>query len=89
VCAGAARQLRASLLVNPRAIDQTADTLAQALAMSEGEQAKRMRLLRTSVVACDARWWAERLVADALPARRLWHSSGSPRPMPRLAEHYA
>ena len=63
--AGAAEQLRAALLVNPYAVDRSAEALAQALAMPAAEQAKRMRLLRANVQAFGASWWAHRLIDDA------------------------
>jgi trehalose 6-phosphate synthase len=65
-CAGAARQLRSALLVNPLRIDHAAAVLAQALGMPAIEQAKRMRLLRDNVAAFDASWWANEMVTDAL-----------------------
>jgi trehalose 6-phosphate synthase len=63
--AGAAQQLRTAVLINPYAIDDTAEALASACGMSEAEQCARMRLMRASVRACDARWWAGRLLTDA------------------------
>ena len=64
--AGAARQLGAALLINPYAVDDTADVLAQALSMSDAEQSKRMRLMRQVVEKFDTYWWADRLLHDAL-----------------------
>ena len=63
--AGAARQLRAALLVNPLRIEQSAAALAQALRMPAIEQAKRMRVLRDNVASFDASWWAMQMVSDA------------------------
>ena len=68
--AGAARQLRAALGVNPYAIEQAATVLAQALEMSSAEQTKRMRVLRANVATFDASWWARELVHDAMCSRR-------------------
>jgi trehalose 6-phosphate synthase len=68
--AGATQQLRAALLVNPYAVDTSAEVLAQALGMSIPEQAKRMRLLRANVAAFDASWWARELVQDATLGHR-------------------
>jgi trehalose 6-phosphate synthase len=62
---GAARQLREALLVDPRAIDAAAHALAEALSMSEVEQARRMRHLRANVSTFDSHWWAEQLLRDA------------------------
>jgi trehalose-6-phosphate synthase len=64
--AGAARQLRAAVLIDPYAIDATAHTLGQALAMPLSEQAHRMRLLRANVSKYDSGWWRQRLFEDAL-----------------------
>ena len=64
--AGAAQQLRAALVVNPYAVDESADVLAEALCMSDAEQSKRMRLMRANVVAFDASWWAHQLIHDAM-----------------------
>ena len=63
--AGAARQLGAAVLVNPRRLEQSAAAIAEALRMSAVEQAKRMRILRDNVMAFDASWWARQLVDDA------------------------
>jgi trehalose-6-phosphate synthase len=62
--AGAAKQLRAALLVNPFRTEQSADALIQAVEMSSVEQAKRMRILRAEVTSFDALWWATRIVQD-------------------------
>jgi trehalose 6-phosphate synthase len=62
---GAAQQLRASLLVNPLRIDQSARAIAEALRMPAIEQAKRMRVLRANVRSFDAAWWARQMVDDA------------------------
>jgi len=66
--AGAARQLRAAVLVDPYAIDTTAQILARAIAMPPSEQAQRMRLLRANVTTFDSRWWARQLFEDARAA---------------------
>ena len=63
--AGAARQLREALLVDPYEIDRSADALAEALRMPETEQARRMRQLRTNVSTYDSHWWAEQMLRDA------------------------
>jgi trehalose 6-phosphate synthase len=63
--AGAARQLRAALLVNPYRVDRSAETLAQAIRMPAVEQAKRMRVLRANVEGFDATWWGQQMIADA------------------------
>jgi trehalose 6-phosphate synthase/phosphatase len=63
--AGAASELREALLVNPFAVDQTAETYARALAMPLDERRARMRSLRRRVFSFDVDWWA-RSVLDAL-----------------------
>jgi len=63
---GAAQQLGAALLVNPYAVEESANALAQALGMSDAEQSKRMRLMRHIVHNFDTYWWADRLLNDAL-----------------------
>jgi trehalose 6-phosphate synthase len=72
--AGAARQLRGALLVDPREIDGSAQALARALDMSTAEQARRMRLLRANVRKFSASWWTRQILRDglffrAMPAR--------------------
>ena len=63
--AGAARQLGEALIVNPYAIDLSADALAEALRMPEAEQARRMRQLRATVARFDTTWWSGELLRDA------------------------
>lgn len=62
---GAAEQLRASLLVDPRDLEHTARALERAVEMSGVEQRARMRLLRANVSAFDGAWWATELMDDA------------------------
>jgi trehalose 6-phosphate synthase len=68
--AGAARQLRAALMVNPYSVDESADILARALEMTDAEQSRRMRLLRAVVKESDTYCWARQLLQDARPPRR-------------------
>ena len=63
--AGAARQLRAAVLVNPHRTEQSAAAIAEALSMPAVEQRKRMRILRENVTSFDASWWARQMVDDA------------------------
>ena len=63
--AGAARQLRSALLVNPLRIAQSAAALWQALSMPVIEQAKRLQVMRDNVRSFDATWWARQMVEDA------------------------
>jgi trehalose 6-phosphate synthase len=81
--AGAADQLRAALLIDPYSTSAAASALAQALTMSDIEQSKRMRIMRSTVAEFDAKWWAERLLSDswslkqARPPSSLHARSGS------------
>lgn len=61
--AGAAEQLRQTLIVNPHDVDQVAATLAEALQMDEKEQRRRMRALRRVVTKSDVFEWAEDCLA--------------------------
>jgi trehalose 6-phosphate synthase len=63
--AGAARQLRSAVLVNPLRVDQCAEAIATALGMPPIEQAKRMHIMRANVMSFDASWWARQMVDDA------------------------
>jgi trehalose 6-phosphate synthase len=63
--AGAARQLRAAVRINPYQVDRAADALGQALDMTAVEQAMRMRLLRANVEAFSAGWWTQQLLDAA------------------------
>ena len=64
--AGAARQLRAAVLVDPYDVNAAATALARALAMPVSEQAHRMRLLRANVAKFDSAWWGRQLVEEAM-----------------------
>ncbi len=68
--AGAAQQLGQALMIDPYAVEQSADVLTRAIAMSASEQAYRMRALRSDVAAFDARWWMRQLVGDVLTVHR-------------------
>ncbi|HEY7192012.1 MAG TPA: trehalose-6-phosphate synthase [Vicinamibacterales bacterium] len=68
--AGAARQLRAAVLVDPYAVDGTAHTLARAITMPPSEQKHRMRLLRANVAKFDSNWWRQQLFEDASAVTR-------------------
>ncbi len=68
--AGAARELREALIVNPYYIEQTADALHRALSMPSGEQRERMRGLRLQVRDFNVYRWAGRMLLDAARLRR-------------------
>jgi trehalose 6-phosphate synthase len=63
--AGASRELGAALHINPYAIDEAAQAVARALSMSDAEQSKRMRRMRSIVKQFDTRWWAGEILRDA------------------------
>jgi trehalose 6-phosphate synthase len=63
--AGASHQLKAALIVNPYAVDESAHALARALDMSDVEQTARMRQMRDVVASTDTYWWAGQLLRDA------------------------
>jgi trehalose 6-phosphate synthase len=60
--AGAARELRRSLLVNPRDVDAVAATLEAALKLPKDEAKHRMNILRTVVRRHDVFEWASKFV---------------------------
>jgi trehalose 6-phosphate synthase/phosphatase len=63
--AGAARELREALIVNPYHVEETADALHRALLMPEAEQRERMASLRMTVKEANVFRWAGRMLADA------------------------
>jgi trehalose 6-phosphate synthase len=66
---GAARQLTDALLVNPHAIDDSAQALARALDMTREEQASRMRAMRAVVAEFNAYRWVVEMLTDAARLR--------------------
>jgi trehalose 6-phosphate synthase len=88
--AGAARELTASLIVNPYAIEDAAQALADALRMSDHEQAKRMRAMRSIVAQSSTYRWAAQMLADAarMHRRRRHHTQGCRKPVPPPAVAY-
>lgn len=58
--AGAAAELEGALLVNPYDLDGLADAMAAALDMKPGEQAARIRGMRSQVRRQDVHAWADR-----------------------------
>ncbi|MDN5348222.1 MAG: trehalose 6-phosphate synthase/phosphatase [Clostridia bacterium] len=57
--AGAARELKGALLVNPYDIDGTARALQLALTLPAGQRRQRMQALREMVRKQDLRWWLQ------------------------------
>jgi trehalose 6-phosphate synthase len=67
--AGAAHELPDALLVNPYDIQQLADSIHQALDMSEGQQATRMSRMRKMVHEHNVYRWAANLLSDLTEIR--------------------
>jgi len=79
--AGAARELREALMVNPYHVEETADALHAALIMPDAEQRERMANLRTTVRDNNVYRWAGRMLGDAARLRlhdRIQARLGSP-----------
>jgi trehalose-6-phosphate synthase len=82
--AGAARELTTALVVNPYAVDACAQAVAEALTMPEGEQAFRLRAIRSVVARSNTYRWAGEMLADATRIRRRTecsHARTSARPV--------
>ncbi|MFO0832135.1 MAG: trehalose-6-phosphate synthase [Phycisphaerales bacterium] len=62
--AGAARELRRALLVNPRDIDTLANTIHTAVHMPEPEQRIRMAILRSQVKRHDVFEWSHKFLHE-------------------------
>ncbi|MCU0607120.1 MAG: trehalose-6-phosphate synthase [Candidatus Edwardsbacteria bacterium] len=78
--AGAAREMRDALIVNPYDIEQTAESIRYALEMPVSEQAERMQRMRQQLVSHNIYLWAADLIRE-LSAVRL--------PIKPPAEHAA
>jgi trehalose 6-phosphate synthase len=63
--AGAARELREALIVNPYHVEEGADALHRALTMPAAEQRERMASLRAIVRDHNVYRWAARMLGDA------------------------
>jgi len=63
---GAARELTSAVIVNPFAIDETAEAICQALEMPEEERRKRMQRLRNSVAENNVYRWAGKILSALL-----------------------
>lgn len=73
--AGAAKELRQAVIVNPNSREDVADALYRALTMPEAERQARCAAMSEWLAEHDVRWWAgrflERLVEAAETARGL------------------
>ncbi len=81
--AGASRELREALIVNPYHVEHTADMLHAALVMPLAEQRERMRALRAIVKDHNVFRWAARMLLDASRVRQRERIRG------RIAEHHS
>lgn len=63
---GTARELTDSLLVNPFAIDETAEAVRQALDMPVGERRRRMKRMRDAVSNNNIYRWAGKIISALL-----------------------
>jgi trehalose 6-phosphate synthase len=66
---GAARELTEALVVNPYDLEQASAALAAALEMPAGEQAERIRAMRSLVAEFNVYRWAGRMLVDAARVR--------------------
>ncbi|MDE3195041.1 MAG: trehalose-6-phosphate synthase [Acidobacteriota bacterium] len=66
---GAARELTEALVVNPYDIEGSSEAMAAALRMSPGEQADRMRSMRSLLAQFNVYRWAGRMLVDAARLR--------------------
>jgi trehalose 6-phosphate synthase len=80
--AGAARELTDALIVNPYDCNAAARALGDALTMSDREQSRRMRRMRSVITEFNTFRWAAAMLGDAVHARRRAkapHSAGGAR----------
>jgi len=77
--AGAARQMKDALIVNPYAREELADALAEALGMDRRERVRRWQALMAGVSQSDVHAWRD----DFIGALTLAHSGQAPAERPR------
>ena len=68
--AGAARQLRQALLVNPNSPEEIADALKRALAMDKAERIRRWSALFETVEREDVTAWRDAFVSTLADAKQ-------------------
>jgi trehalose 6-phosphate synthase len=68
--AGASRELREALIVNPYHVEHTADMIHAGLTMPPAEQRERMRAMRDLVRDHNVYRWAARMLIDASRVRQ-------------------
>ncbi len=81
--AGASRELREALIVNPYHVEHTADMIYASLTMPPAEQRERMRAMRALVRDHNVYRWAAQMLIDA---SRVRHRE---RIRARIAEHHS
>ena len=72
--AGAAQELKDSLIINPYATEQFADAIHQALNMCDGERRERMQKMRSTVRENNIYKWAGRIMTELMQASTPDHS---------------
>jgi len=65
-CAGASKQLKQALIVNPRDIPEVAETIKKAINMNEKEKIERLNKLKENVKKEDIWWWLENFFKEWL-----------------------
>ncbi|MBI4727128.1 trehalose-6-phosphate synthase [candidate division TA06 bacterium] len=77
--AGAARELRDALIVNPYDVEQTAEALRFALEMPVAEQQERMQRMRQQLVSHNIYLWAADLIRELTAIRLPVNTAGGPK----------
>lgn len=68
--AGASRELREALIVNPYDVRAMSESIHQALSMPQEQRRERMRLMREMVGEYNVYFWAGRMLLDAARLRK-------------------
>jgi trehalose 6-phosphate synthase len=77
--AGAARELRDALIINPYGVDDFAEALARALAMPKDERRARMQAMRRVVAGRNVFSWASEILEglESLWTKPLLYAAGA------------
>lgn len=75
--AGAARELKGALLINPYDVEGTANALTKALTMSIDERRERWSRMMDHLLTHDVSQWCEDFLRDLIPVARLRSERGS------------
>lgn len=78
--AGAAKELREAILINPTDIEEIAEALKEALEMEREEQIRRNQAMQARLRRCDVVRWADDFIRDLLSLReerRGWEAKAS------------